>query len=191
MPPSDSKDRFLDATARLVRERGYAATGIADVVTASGAPKGSLYFLFPGGKEQLVAESLARAGALTCELMRAALTNSKTAHAGLELIFGALTSELESSDFRVGCPVATVAAEAPDAPLVREEVSRAMTSWHAVIRERLVTAGARPKRADDLAELLLSIVEGALLLAKARKSTRPLEVARREMVKILKTEGLS
>src|SRR5258708_1534703 len=107
MPTSDSKDRFLDATARLLRERGFAATGISDVVAASGAPKGSLYFLFPGGKEQLVAEALERASHDTCELMKLALASNKRTRAGLHAVLDFLAQELESSDYRVGCPLGT------------------------------------------------------------------------------------
>ncbi|CAN5401356.1 TetR/AcrR family transcriptional regulator [soil metagenome] len=191
MAASDSKDRFLDATARLLRERGFAATGIADVVAASGAPKGSLYFLFPGGKEQLVAEALARSGAQTCMLMKAALDGEKSARAGLDVIVEFLGAELESSGFRVGCPVGTVAAEAPEAPMVRDQVEHAIVLWHDAVKERLVAAGAKPRRADDLAELFLAIVEGAIVLAKARRTLRPLEVARKEIARLLQTEGLS
>lgn len=190
MPASDSKERFLGATARLLRERGFAATGIADVVAASGAPKGSLYFLFPGGKEQLVAEALERSGAETCMLMKAALESKKSARAGLDVIVEFLGAELEGSDFRVGCPVGTVAAEAPDAPKVRDQVEKTIVLWHDAVRARLIAGGARPRRADELAELFLAIVEGAIVLAKARRSTRPLDVARREIGRILETEGL-
>ncbi len=191
MPTSDSKDRFLDATARLLRERGFAATGISDVVAASGAPKGSLYFLFPGGKEQLVAEALERAGRETCELMKLALASNKRTRAGLHAILDFLAAELEASDYRVGCPLGTVAAEAPEAPQVMDQIGRGISQWHDVVKSHLSKAGAKSRRADELAELFLAIVEGALLLAKARKSTRSLEIAKAEIARILDAEGLS
>ncbi|MGH7284427.1 MAG: TetR/AcrR family transcriptional regulator [Polyangiaceae bacterium] len=188
---SDTRERFLRATARLVRERGVASTGMLDVVAASGAPKGSLYFHFPGGKEQLIAEALQQTGNETCTLMKMALDSSKTAKVGLENIFAFLGSELESSNFTVGCPMGTVAAEAPALPRVRDELRAIVSGWHAVIKSRLIAAGAKPARADDLAELFLSIVEGAIVVAKARRSKRSLEVARKEIARLLKTEGLT
>ena len=191
MAASDSKERFLDATARLLRERGFAATGIADVVAASNAPKGSLYFLFPGGKEQLVAEALERTGRETCELMSLALASNKRLRGALDAILDFLGAELEQSDYRVGCPVGTVAAEAPDAPKVRDEIGHAFGRWHEVVKARLVAAGAKSRRADELAELFLAIAEGAIVLAKARRTKRPLDVARKEIARLLDHEGLS
>src|ERR1700690_3670040 len=85
----DSRTRFLETTARLLRERGYSATSMGDVVAASGAPKGSLYFHFPGGKDELVAEAIGASGAETCEAMRLALAGGGTRQ-GLDAIFSFL-----------------------------------------------------------------------------------------------------
>lgn len=188
---SGTREKFLRTTAQLLRERGVASTGMLDVVAASGAPKGSLYFHFPGGKEQLVSEALQQTGAETCELMKMALDASKSAKTGLENIFQFLSAELVGSGFVVGCPMGTVAAEAPNLPQVRDRLGEIVVAWHAVIKARLVKAGAKPARADDLAELFLSIVEGAIVVAKARRSTRSLEVARKEIARLLKNEGLT
>ncbi|MEO7109531.1 MAG: TetR/AcrR family transcriptional regulator [Polyangiaceae bacterium] len=188
---TDTRERLLRTTAQLLRERGVASTGMLDVVAASGAPKGSLYFHFPGGKEQLVAEALQQTGADMCELMKMALDSSKSAKTGLANIFAFLSAELASSSFKVGCPMGTVAAEAPDLPQVRERLGEIVVMWHSVVKNRLIKAGAKPARADDLAELFLSIVEGAIVVAKARRSTRSLEVAQKEIARLLKNEGLT
>src|SRR5262245_19162513 len=52
------RDRLLQATETMLREAGMAGTGIKEVVKRSGAPIGSLYHYFPGGKMQLVTEAL-------------------------------------------------------------------------------------------------------------------------------------
>lgn len=185
-----SRARFVETTARLLRERGYSATSMGDVVAESGAPKGSLYFHFPGGKDELVAEAMGSAGADTCALMKMALS-AGPARQGLDAIFSFLGGELEGSDFRVGCPIGTVAAEAPDAPRVREKVGEVFETWESVIEARLIQAGVKKKRAAELAIFILSVVEGALVLAKAKKSTLPLETARREIARILRAEEIS
>ncbi|WP_394850455.1 TetR/AcrR family transcriptional regulator [Pendulispora brunnea] len=190
MTQSDSRRRFLETTARLLRERGFAATGMADVVAESGAPKGSLYFHFPGGKEELFAAAIAHSGEQTCAGMKAALEGNKTTQRGLEAIMAYLAASLEGSDFRAGCPVGTVAAEAPDAPQVREGVARVFTNWHDIVKARLVEAGLKPRRAGELAEFILAVIEGAIVLAKARKSTEPVETAKRELARILRNEGI-
>ena len=57
---SDTRDRIVDASAELFRLQGYNATGVKKIVTAAQAPFGSLYHFFPGGKEQLGADTLRR-----------------------------------------------------------------------------------------------------------------------------------
>src|SRR5687768_11075928 len=59
---SDSRERLIDTAAQLMWQQGYHATGLNQIVQESGAPKGSLYFHFPGGKEQLCVEALKTAG---------------------------------------------------------------------------------------------------------------------------------
>ena len=54
---SDAKQRMVQAARQLIRERGYHATAISDVLERSGAPRGSVYFHFPGGKPQLAIEA--------------------------------------------------------------------------------------------------------------------------------------
>src|ERR1700716_2114518 len=58
-----SRDAFIRATGKLLRRQGYDATGVNEIVARSGAPKGSLYFHFPGGKEELALEAMRREGA--------------------------------------------------------------------------------------------------------------------------------
>ena len=53
---SDTKQKMVQAARQLIRERGYHATAFSDVLELSGAPRGSVYFHFPGGKTQLAIE---------------------------------------------------------------------------------------------------------------------------------------
>jgi TetR/AcrR family transcriptional repressor of lmrAB and yxaGH operons len=190
MARSNSRAEFLQTTARLLRERGYSATGIADIVSESGSPKGSLYFHFPGGKEELTSLALIGAGQETCEAIRSALFNSKTIHGGIARVFLMVTSELEKSSFRAGCPIGTVAAEAPQAPRVLGAVAKSFDDWQSVIKERLIHAGLQSRRAESLAEFILALFEGSLVLAKARQSAKPLTNALDEIGRRLKQEGL-
>ena len=53
----DTSARMIEATARMLQHRGYHGTALSDILEASGAPRGSLYFHFPGGKDQLAIEA--------------------------------------------------------------------------------------------------------------------------------------
>ena len=60
--PRSSRERLLDSAVDLLQRQGYRGTGLNELLERSGAPRGSLYHYFPGGKEQIGAEAIARAG---------------------------------------------------------------------------------------------------------------------------------
>src|ERR671918_458343 len=105
-PRTDSRQRFLDAAADLFHTQGYHATGVNQLVSAGGAPKGSFYFHFPGGKEQLAAEAVAQSGRQLRDALAAALADGD-----IDGVFDALASLLEDSGFQRGCPIATIALD--------------------------------------------------------------------------------
>ncbi|WP_329214522.1 TetR/AcrR family transcriptional regulator [Streptomyces sp. NBC_00683] len=175
---TETRDRLLAATQELIETGGYYGAGLNQVIATSGAPRGSLYFHFPGGKDQLVGESVRRAG----QSIGVALGDlADPGPSVTDLVNGVLRylgDRLEESGWRKGCPVATVALEtaAVNDPL-QEACSEVYTSWEAALREQLTD---RPD-ADDLAVTILALVEGALLLARAHRSREPLERVARQV----------
>ncbi|KAB8161258.1 TetR family transcriptional regulator [Streptomyces sp. 3MP-14] len=180
---AETRDRLLDATQELVEDAGYFGTGLNQVLAASGAPRGSLYFHFPGGKDQLVAESVRRAGRAVGETLagQAAERDVPTTEFVADVL-RALGDRLAESGWRKGCPVATVALEtaAANDPL-QKACSEVYDSWEAELRARLAD---RPD-ADDLAVTVLALIEGALLLARAHRDRRPLDAVGRQLAALL------
>lgn len=184
-----TRQKLLQATARLLQEKGYAGTGMNDILARSGAPRGSLYFHFPGGKAELAAEATRRAGEDLCVLMRGALEAGGDLDASIGAVTGYLEGQLSASDFKLGCPVAPLALDATEEPL-RQVVEGALVDWQAILAARLVREGHAGARAEELATFALSAIEGALLLCKARRSTEPLRCAARELGRVLaRVEG--
>ncbi|WP_405852980.1 TetR/AcrR family transcriptional regulator [Streptomyces sp. NBC_00090] len=179
---AETRDRLLDATQELVETAGYFGTGLNQVVAVSGAPRGSLYFHFPGGKDQLVGESVRRAGQAIGDALGEAAGTSPSPAEFVEGMLRQLGDRLAESGWRKGCPVATVALEtaAVNDPL-QEVCSEVYASWEAALRTRLAS---RPD-ADDLAVTVLALVEGALLLARAHRSRDPLERVARQIHALL------
>ncbi len=177
-----TRDRLLDATQELVEAKGYSGTGLNEVIARSGAPRGSLYFHFAGGKDQLVGESVRRAGQAIGEAL-AELADSSPPAEFFEGALRHLGDRLEESGWLKGCPIATVALEtaATNDPL-QEACSEVYSSWEAILRSRL---GGRPD-ADDLAVAILALIEGALLLARAHRSREPLDRAARQIGALLR-----
>ncbi|MFC8954949.1 TetR/AcrR family transcriptional regulator [Streptomyces sp. NPDC057101] len=179
---AETRDRLLDATQELVETAGYFGTGLNQVIAVSGAPRGSLYFHFPGGKDQLVGESVRRAGEAVGDALADPAGTDLSAAEFAEGVLRRLGDRLAESDWRKGCPVATVALEtaAANEPL-QKVCSEVYTSWEAALRARLA---GRPD-ADDLAVTVLALVEGALLLARAHRSRDPLERVARQIHTLL------
>jgi TetR/AcrR family transcriptional repressor of lmrAB and yxaGH operons len=172
-----SRERFLDAAADLFQRQGYAATGLNEITARGGAPKGSLYFHFPGGKEQLGAEALTLAGERFEGAIRAVVGAAPDAPAAVRALAAAMSSGLEASDFQLGCPVATTALEAATgSPSIAAAADGAFGSWLEAIAERLREDGRSERDARSLATLILSALEGALILARAAHSTEPIKL---------------
>src|SRR5476651_394923 len=108
---TDSKGKTLAAAAKLFREQGYHGTALHDILAASGSPRGSLYFHFPNGKEEIGEAALALSAEAVRQGIAKAAKASESAEIFLVLIVRGMASNLERSDYRAGCPIATTALE--------------------------------------------------------------------------------
>jgi TetR/AcrR family transcriptional repressor of lmrAB and yxaGH operons len=153
--------------AALLRLRGLNATGVLDVVQTGGAPRGSLYHHFPGGKEQLAEEAVL--------LARDTVERWIERAASVEEFLERYAGRLERTEFRDGCPVAAVALEgAPTSERLRAACAGALNTWRAALARRLEAAGHDRETAAGLATIVLCAFEGALVLARAERSAAPL-----------------
>ncbi|MFL6123091.1 TetR/AcrR family transcriptional regulator [Actinophytocola sp.] len=178
----ETRERLLRTAAALFRTQGYHATGLNQVIAEGRAPKGSLYFHFPGGKEQLAVESVA----LSAGEVHAYLRAVHDLDGALELF----AEHLVESDFTRGCPVATVALDAAgESEPIREACASAYGSWQDVLVDFLVRQGVPAARAPGLATTVLAAVEGALLLAKTRRDVAPLRQVAADMRVLIEGAG--
>lgn len=180
------RETIVSATATLLRRRGYAATGLAEIIAESGAPKGSLYHYFPGGKDQIAAEAVRYAGEKVAgtltELDQGAASAADVIRAYGRLVAGWMAQ----SGFRDGCPITTTLLEtAPDKASVTEAGRAAFSAWTAIIANRLVADGVAPERATHLARLALMTIEGALIFARVEADDAPLLAAADEVAALL------
>jgi TetR/AcrR family transcriptional regulator, lmrAB and yxaGH operons repressor len=185
MPPS-SRDRLLDAAVDLLQRQGYHGTGLNELLERSGAPRGSLYHYFPGGKEQTGAEAMARAGDQVAAAVAHLLRTKPSVADAVQALADLLAAGLEASEFERGCPVATTALEvAPRSEPIRAAVQASFESWLAPLRERLEAAGFGPGEAQRRADLTIAALEGALVLARARQNADVLREAGRQLRPLL------
>lgn len=183
---SDPRRRMIASAALLLREQGLTGTSLGDVLEHSGAPRGSIYHHFPGGKVELVEAAVGSAGRfIEATLERAARSGDPVA--ALHLFTAAWRQTLEASDFRAGCPIVAVAVEAQDdAPQLAAAAAAVFEAWRAVLVRLLVSSGVAHRRADTIATTMVAAIEGAIVLCRARRDAQPLDDVGRELERLVR-----
>lgn len=181
MSKSTARDDMLRSAAQLFREKGVEATSLADVIEHAGAPRGSIYHHFPRGKPQLVEEATRTAGALMGSMISAGLANHGPAET-LKAIIGGFRDQLESTGYTAGCPVAPAALEGANSPAALAAAGESFTSWEDTIAASLWQRGLSQERSRALATMAISSFEGALIIAKAQRSTVALDRVETELL---------
>jgi TetR/AcrR family transcriptional repressor of lmrAB and yxaGH operons len=183
---SDTRTRMIETTARLLQHRGYHGASLNEILEASGAPRGSLYFHFPGGKEQLAIEATRAAVDEATQALAAMLAQSKTAAAGVRAYAEAAAQLMRESDYTFGCPVSPLILDASGGVAELAKLCReAFETWTGMIAAALAAAGAPKGRAASLALLSVTAIEGALLAARAYRDIKPLMTVGAELEVIL------
>lgn len=186
--PARSRHRqpIVNAAVRLFRRQGYAGTGLNDIVDESGAPKGSLYHYFPGGKASIAAAAVREAGERVLRTLDQ-LAAQKTSAA--ELVRGhatLLARWMAQSGYRDGCPMTTVLLElAPRDRAVAEAGRQALHGRLDFLQGRLEAEGWPSARAASVALLCTSALQGALVQTRVERSAAPLQSVADELVLLL------
>jgi TetR/AcrR family transcriptional repressor of lmrAB and yxaGH operons len=170
---------MLDAAGRLFRAGGYHATGLNQVLAEGRAPKGSFYFHFPGGKEQLAAEAMREAAQAIGAQLAEVAERAPDAVSAIEAVIDRLGAELVASDYRCGCPLATVALDASgDSDVIASACADGYRMWRDALVGLLERHGVPSVRSVGLASVALAAIEGGLLLARTARSLTPLHDVR-------------
>jgi AcrR family transcriptional regulator len=181
-----TRERIIEASTALFMERGYHASGLKQISAASAAPIGSLYHFFPGGKEELAAETLRTSGAAYQALVEAVFDGAPDMVTGVRDCFAGAAEVLRATDYADACPIATVALEvaSSDEPL-REVTAEIFEAWLQSASVRLERAGVERARARDLATVLIAALEGGFLLSRAAKDTTAMDAIGEAMVELV------
>src|SRR5262249_49139145 len=154
-----------------------------DVLEHSGAPRGSAYHYFPGGRAQLLEEATDYAAGYLAER----LEREGTALEVFDSLYGRYRHVLVDSEFRAGCPVVAVTVESDETEL-HDHANAAFGRWRNILAERMVAEGVAAERAHELAVLIVASVEGALVLARAQHDVEPYDVVYRRLRPLIESE---
>jgi AcrR family transcriptional regulator len=175
---------MVRGAAQLIRRKGVAGTGMREIVAEADAPRGSLQHYFPGGKEELVSEALVWMGGVAARRLRRHLErlDPVTPGALLAALADDWRRDLTTEGFVGGCPLVAAAADAAGTsdPL-RQVLKAAFDGWQVPLVAALVGLGVPDERAEGLAMLVISALEGAIILARIRHDLAPLDAVVTEL----------
>jgi TetR/AcrR family transcriptional repressor of lmrAB and yxaGH operons len=181
----DTRTNMLISAAEVMRECGAAGVTIDEVLTRSGAPRGSVYYHFPEGRNQILAEALRYAGdAITADIDNAAGRGAKVL---LQQFVEFWESTLAESDFKAGCPVVAAAIGSGDDEVrLAAEARRIFADWRRALTSAFVADGFAEDDADSLAVMSIAALEGAVVLCRSLRSSDPLRRVHEQLEFLIK-----
>lgn len=175
----NSRTIILDTAARLFFTQGYHATGLNQIIKESECPKGSLYYYFPDGKEELALACIACTKKLVIDKWKSKFNAFKDPSEAVQAFTYELAEDAEKFGYVGFMPFSFWMAV--ETSLISEKLREAgqgvFAAWQAVISERLHETGMESSRANDVATVIVSLLEGALILAQTNRDTQPLLTA--------------
>jgi len=183
MQPKKSKgeltrERLVKVAGELFQARGYQAVGLNEICAAGELPKGSVYYHFPKGKEEIAVAVIQTSQLEIGRAIEQAAAVSKDLEQFVALVGGSFAENLHASDFTKGCPITTINLEmAASSKPIRLACASAFTHWIDLTALALKKMDVSASEADQAAEFLFSTIEGALVLARAQQSIEPINRA--------------
>jgi TetR/AcrR family transcriptional regulator, lmrAB and yxaGH operons repressor len=174
-PRSDVRGRMVAAGEDLLSHRGYGIT-LLDVIAKADAPRGSIYYHFPNGKTELAVEVAAKVKGEIEQLVAWADGRTADPVAFLQRLVGHHRKRLVGSGFTLGCPLMgiVVTGDVESGPLP-EAVDAAFAAWLGSIAAALEGKGLPAASAERLASTFVAGIEGAIVVARARRSGKPFD----------------
>lgn len=182
------REHIVQAASVLIENQGYHATGMNEIVTKSGAPKGSIYYYFPEGKDAITSEAVETAGRALAGHIRENLVNTAHLAESIQSFLEGIAHNVELSGFTAGGPLAIVASETATTHENLNMVCRsAYSELISAFEDKFLASGCSPEEASSLAWMVTSTIEGAIILSRTFHSGDPLRRAGSELARLVKS----
>src|SRR5580692_11988387 len=169
---NDVRARMIAGTLRLLATRGVEGTSFAGVLEATGAPRGSVYHHFPGGKPELLHAALDLASERGLAAMEA--TRGQPAAVVIERFLALWRGLLDYSRLAAGCAVVAVTVAADDDDLL-DHAGTIFRTWTELLAGLCEAGGIDSNSARSLAVTVIAATEGAVAICRAERSLEPFE----------------
>jgi AcrR family transcriptional regulator len=177
---SGTRERIIDAARYLFGERGYAATGLAEILARAEANSGSFYHFFDSKDALLRTVLETYVQLLEPHVVRPAWDATPDPMARVFLLLDTYRQRLLDTECRYGCPIGRLALEIDAENIAAHElIARNFSSWKKAVEACLRAAGL-PKPAE-VATLVLTVMEGAVMQARAYRTVEPFDACIRQL----------
>jgi TetR/AcrR family transcriptional regulator, lmrAB and yxaGH operons repressor len=176
------RDEILRTAWGLFESQGYHATGINQIISESGVPKGSFYHYFPDGKEGLALEAIEAIGDGMIRVVQKTCAAQDDVVEGIVDLVQQIGSKLKETEFRHGGPLTIVTLEtATTNDRINAACRSAYNRMHSELVKQLMRGAFTEQDAHDLSTTILACLEGGILLSRTFHSTEPMEQMARQL----------
>ncbi|WP_096186936.1 TetR/AcrR family transcriptional regulator [Evansella halocellulosilytica] len=183
----NSREDMIKTTAYLLQSKGYFGTGLNDIIKHSGAPKGSIYYHFPNGKEQLATEAIEWTKQSVSDFIKEKLNYYSDPTEAIQNYILDSAERFDKDNYFQGVPIAAIVLETSDiSDNLRKTCQSVFESWHKIFAEKLLDNGYEKAVAYEVAMTVNAMIQGALVICLTRKDGEPLRVISNVIPSLLK-----
>lgn len=187
---ADTRLRIVETAARLFQRQGYNATGLNQIVAESRAPKGSLYYYFPGGKEALGVAAVQLVQQNIEQRIRRYLAKEPDAVPAIQALILATADAVTNMEWINFCTVGAISLEiSQSSEPLRKACCEANAAWAQAYTDKLLGSGFPPEQAEEYGLLIQVTIDGALISSLSRGDTLPLRVAAKHIPALLRRDA--
>lgn len=166
----ETRDKIIQQSSELFNQQGYAGSSLSDIMRVTGLKKGGIYNHFKSKDEIALAAFDFAVEQVTQRYQQ--VLRQPGAIARLCAMIDVFGDCVENAPIPGGCPILNTAIESDDThPALRERAQQAMNRWRSLIIQ-IVKKGIQQNQlkpsidADEVASILISALEGALMMTK-------------------------
>ncbi|MEW5870061.1 MAG: TetR/AcrR family transcriptional regulator [Chloroflexota bacterium] len=175
---SETRTQILLTMARLIEKQGYHATGLNEIIRESGAPKGSLYYYFPDGKEQIGAEAILESGKIIANRLRGFLEQDLLPAEAIHSFMTQLANGMEASNFTLTSPLTTATIEtAVTCERINQACREAFDLILTAFKDKFLASGFSETQSVEMALYVTTVIEGGILMSRTYHQIEPLRLA--------------
>ncbi len=183
---SSAREKILETTSLLLEKQGFHGTSLNEIIKESGAPKGSLYYYFPEGKEQIAAEAILHSGKSTAARIRVGLAENPQPSRAIHDFILKIAENVELSGFGSGGPLTAVAMEtATQSDRINTACREAYGMIEAAFKDKLLDSSFTSREATELARFITAAIEGGIILSRTLHTGDPLRLVAGQVKSLL------